>query len=200
MAIPPMPYKAKLLNSRGFMSEPWAKYILKTFEALGGITGTSDLSTISSSVSTNTSNISTNASNISTLQSDVSTAQSDIVELQNEVFMLDVGDESSDLTVGTSKKTFRMPFSFTLSSIRASVNTAPAGSTVIIDVNEGGATILSTKLTIDAGEKTSVTAAVPLVISDSVLAEDAEITIDIDQVGSSTAGKGLKIQLLGART
>jgi hypothetical protein len=37
------------------------------------------------------------------------------------------------------------------------------------------------------------------VISDTALASDAEITIDIDQVGSGTPGKGLKVILIGSR-
>jgi len=109
-------------------------------------------------------------------------------------------DESSDLTTGTAKATFRMPFAMTLTEVRANVNTAPAGSTIIVDINESGTTVLSTKITIDASEKTSETAANAPVISDSSLADDAEITIDIDQVGSSTAGKGLKVWLIGTRT
>ncbi len=36
------------------------------------------------------------------------------------------------------------------------------------------------------------------VISDAALADDAEITIDIDQIGDGTA-KGLKITLIGTR-
>ena len=92
-----------------------------------------------------------------------------------------------------------MPYAMTLTEVRANVNTAPVGSTIIVDINEGGTTILSTKLTIDASEKTSTTAAIPAVISDAALADDAEITIDIDQVGSSTAGRGLKIWLVGRR-
>ena len=63
------------------------------------------------------------------------------------------------------------------------------------DINENGTSLLSTKLSIDASEKTSTTAAVPAVISDSVLLDDAEITIDIDQVGSTIKGKGLKVYL-----
>jgi hypothetical protein len=68
-----------------------------------------------------------------------------------------------------------------------------------VDVNEGGVSIFSTPLTIDDGEKTSVTAATPAVISDATLADDAEITVDIDTVGSTTAGKGLKLVMLGYR-
>ncbi len=118
---------------------------------------------------------------------------------QLEAITIDVGDESTDLTAATGKKFFRMPYAFTLVGVRASVNTAPVGSTIIVDINDGGTTVLSTKLTIDAAEKTSTTAAAAAVISDSALADDAEISIDIDQIGSGTAGKGLKVVLLGYR-
>lgn len=107
------------------------------------------------------------------------------------------GDETTALTTGTAKVTFRMPYAFTLTGVRASVNTAPTGSVLTVDINEGGTTILSTKLTIDATEKTSTTAAIPAVISDAALADDAEITIDIDTVGSTIAGAGLKVWLIG---
>lgn len=113
--------------------------------------------------------------------------------------MFAVSDEATALTTGTAKLTFRMPYAMTLTSVRASVGTAPTGSTLIVDINESGSTILSTKLSIDAGEKTSTTAATPPVISDSALADDAEITIDIDQIGSTIAGAGLKVTLLGTR-
>ena len=110
-----------------------------------------------------------------------------------------VGDETTALTTGTAKATFRMPHAMTLSAVRASVTTAPTGATVTVDINEGGTTILSTKLTIDVSEKTSTTAATAAVISDTALADDAEITIDLDQVGSTIAGAGLKVWLIGTR-
>lgn len=110
-----------------------------------------------------------------------------------------VGDESTALTTGTAKVKFRMPYAFTLSEVRASVNTAPTGASLVVDINEGGSTILSTKLSIDATETTSTTAATPPVISDTALADDAEISIDIDQIGSTIAGAGLKVCLIGVR-
>jgi hypothetical protein len=117
----------------------------------------------------------------------------------NEFIIIAVSDETSDLETGTAKVTFRMPYALTLSEVRAIVTTAATGSAIQVDINESGTTILSTKLTIDATEKTSETAATPPVISDSALADDAEITIDIDAVGSTTAGAGLKVYLIGAR-
>lgn len=110
-------------------------------------------------------------------------------------------DETTALTTGTAKVTFRMPYAFTLTDVRASVTTAPTGGTLLtVDVNESGTTILSTKLTFDASEKTTTTAATARVISDSALADDAEITIDIDAVGNTIAGAGLKVYLIGKRT
>ena len=109
-------------------------------------------------------------------------------------------DESTALTTGTAKVTFRAPCAITLSDVRASLSTAQtSGSIFTVDINEGGTTILSTKLTIDNTEKTSKTAATPAVISDVNIADDAEITIDIDQVGDGTA-KGLKVWLIGRPT
>jgi hypothetical protein len=109
-------------------------------------------------------------------------------------------DETTALTTGTAKVTFRMPYAFTLTAVRASVTTAPTGAALTVDINEAGVSILSTKLTIDATEKTSTTAATPPVISDAALADDAEITIDIDTVGSIVAGAGLKVMLIGYAT
>jgi len=111
-------------------------------------------------------------------------------------------DETTPIAAGTAKVTFRMPYAASLLAIRASLTTAQAtngaGTIFTVDVNEAGATILSTKLTIDNTEKTSVTAATPAVISDADLADDAEITIDVDSVGDGTA-TGLKVTLIVRR-
>jgi hypothetical protein len=116
-------------------------------------------------------------------------------------FVIAASDESTDLTAGTNKVYFRMPYAGTLLAVRASVNTVSTGATpaIIVDINEdtgsGPVTLLSTKLSIDASEKTSTTAATAAVISGTgALTDDAEITIDIDQVGT-TPGKGLKVYM-----
>lgn len=109
-----------------------------------------------------------------------------------------VSDETTSITTGTAKVTFRMPHAMTLTEVRASLSTASSSGNPAIDINESGSTILSTTITIDSGEKTSTTAATPPVISDSALADDAEITIDIDTAG--TGAKGLKVYLIGTRT
>jgi hypothetical protein len=110
-----------------------------------------------------------------------------------------VGDETTAITSsGNPKVTFRMPYAFTVTAVRASLTTASSSGVVTVDINEAGTSILSTKLTIDQSEETSTTAATPAVISDTSLADDAEITIDID--GAGTGAAGLKVYLLGYKT
>ena len=117
----------------------------------------------------------------------------------SDIYIIPCSDEETALTTGTAKVTFPMATAGTLTAVKATVTTAPVGSALIVDINEGGTSVLSTKLSIDDGEKTSSTATTPPVISDSALADDAEITIDIDQVGSGTAGAGLKVTLYVTR-
>ncbi len=112
---------------------------------------------------------------------------------------LSVSDETSNLTTGTSKLSFRMPHGMLLLGVKASLVSASTGSTVIVDINKDGTSILGTKLSIDAGETTSTTAATAATLADTFLSDDALITIDIDQVGSTNPGKGLKVWLLGVR-
>ena len=106
-----------------------------------------------------------------------------------------ITDEVSVITTGNGKLTFRAPSNFYIEEVRASLNVVSSSGIVTVDINEGGVSILSTKLTIDVSEKTSMTADVPAVISDPEIADDAEMTVDIDISG--TGAKGLKICLIG---
>lgn len=126
------------------------------------------------------------------------------VEFANENYMFEdlgyaFGSETDDMTTGSAKVSFHMPFAMTLTDVIVDVVTAPTGSTAIFDLNEAGASVLSTKISIDISEKTSGTAATPPVISDSALAVNALMTVDIDQIGSTIAGAGPKIYLIGDR-
>jgi hypothetical protein len=110
-----------------------------------------------------------------------------------------VSDETTTLTTGTSKMTFRMPYAMTVTSVRASVNTAPTGSAITVDVKENGTSIMTTtKISIPAGTKTSVGSGTP-VLTDTALADDSEISIDILTVGSTLGGAGLKVTIIGTR-
>lgn len=112
-------------------------------------------------------------------------------------FPVACSDLTTALTTGTGKAYFRVPKAFTITDIRASLLTAQAsGSILTIDIKESGTTIFSTKPTFDNTEKTTTTAATAYVLSDTSLADDAEITFDISQVGTSGAA-GLIITIIG---
>lgn len=117
-----------------------------------------------------------------------------------ESIIIAASDETTALTAGNAKVTFRMPYAFTLAAVRASLAVVQSSGPIFtVDINENGSSILSTKLTIDNGEKSSTTAATAAVISDFSLNDDAEITIDIDQIGNGSAA-GLKVILIGTQT
>jgi hypothetical protein len=117
-----------------------------------------------------------------------------------EAYPVAISDESTNLTTGAAKVTFRMPYAFTLVGLpRASLTTASTSGNPTFDINVGGSSILgANKLSIDANERTSTTAATPTTVATSSIADDAEVTIDIDVAGNGA--KGAKIYLIGRRT
>ena len=114
-----------------------------------------------------------------------------------ESFIIACSDETTALTTGT-KATFRMPYAFTVTAVRASLTTAGTTSGVTtVDINESGSSILSILLTIDQGQLTSTTAATPPVISDASLANDGQMTIDVDGLSGGATEAGLKVTIIG---
>jgi hypothetical protein len=120
-----------------------------------------------------------------------------------KVIQMVVIDFATALTTGNGKFYFHVPSTlngFDIVDVHAEVISAPAGSTIIIQLHNLTATadILTTLLTIDASETGSDTAAAAAVISGSEddLTTNDVIRVDIDQVGSSTAGSGLIVTLI----
>lgn len=110
-------------------------------------------------------------------------------------FIVAISDESTALTTGTAKVTFRATRAMTLTKIKASLSTASSSGNPAFDVKKNGVSVFSTALTIDATEKTSETAATAAVLSTTAIAADDEITIDITVAG--TGAKGAKIGFVG---
>jgi hypothetical protein len=115
--------------------------------------------------------------------------------------LIAASDETTDLTVGDAKVTFRMPFAFTLTQLpRISLAAAAVGEGDFeVDIKKNGVSIFSTNLTINSSDTTSKTASTPavLVSNPTVFADDDEVTIDVIHVGISVAGAGLKVALVG---
>lgn len=108
-----------------------------------------------------------------------------------------LGDESTPLTTGTAKLTFRPSSALTLTSIpRASLTAASTSGLPTFDIKVGGSSIFSTLLSIDANELTSTSATTPAVLSTTTIADDASITIDITVAGTNAAGAQITIRAL----
>lgn len=108
-----------------------------------------------------------------------------------------LSDETTDITTGAGKLTWYAPYDFTLTEVIATLSDPSSSGAVQVDINVTGSSILSTKLTIDATEDTSLTAATAAVISAGSISKGNKITIDIDSAGADA--RGLKVWLLGTR-
>ena len=101
------------------------------------------------------------------------------------------------LTTGTDKApTILAPCTLTITKVKLVVKTAPTGAAIIVDVNKNGITIFTTQanrpqIAIDATTGDSGTPDV------TALAEGDKLTVDLDQVGSGTAGADLTVEVVG---
>jgi hypothetical protein len=111
------------------------------------------------------------------------------------IIQMACSDLTSALTAGTNRAYVRAPLGFTISDVRASLLTGSSSGAVTIDINKNGSTLLSTKLTIDANETTSTTAATPYVLSGTTVLDDDHLSVDID--GAGTGAAGLIVSILG---
>lgn len=117
----------------------------------------------------------------------------------NTTFVVPIAasDEISPLTVGTKKVVFRLPLGMQLMSVRASVTDAPTGGPITVGIKLDGLNLLNPKITIEAGEVSSFTADIQPGLISTVIGDDSEIIIDIEAVGPTLAGTGLKVYLIG---
>ena len=120
--------------------------------------------------------------------------------IQPQSIIVAASDETTAITTGTAKTTWRMPYPFQILAVKASLTTAGGTSgTTTIDINDDGTSILSTKLTIDQGELSSVTAATSYVLASTgyTILPDSSMTIDVDAVSGGGSETGLKVELIG---
>lgn len=109
-------------------------------------------------------------------------------EAREEVVTLELAGSGSLPASSAGAAYYRVPWAATLTAVKANRNGTNTNGSVTIDVNEGGTSVLSTEITIDQNEATSLTAVTPAVISDSAIANDALLTFDIDSANTSDEG------------
>lgn len=126
---------------------------------------------------------------------------SDLEWKSSSQFMTYAFSKGGSLTTGTG--TFRIyndtGVTWTIAAVRASVGTAPTGSTLVVDVNVNGTTIYATQsnrpaIAISGNTATGGTP------STATIANGQYFTVDIDQVGSTIAGSDLTVQITLSRS
>ncbi len=93
--------------------------------------------------------------------------------------------------------TFRMKRATTIEDIELHIKTAPTGAALIVDINDGGTTVFDEG---DSGTRPEIDISGTTednnhAFSDTALAATTELTMDIDQVGSTEPGVDLTILL-----
>lgn len=104
--------------------------------------------------------------------------------------------QAGALATGTGVSRFLLPAPGTLISVAAAVNTPSTGTSIICDVNKNGTTIFTTQAnrpTIAINGHATTSSPTPDVTA--FVAGDY-LTVDIDQIGSGTAGSDLVVQVL----
>lgn len=127
------------------------------------------------------------------------------VNSKYDTIIASASDESTPISTGGPKTTFRAPYAMDLGVpgsegyIRISLTNAPTGADFIVNVTMNGSTMFTTQVRIDATEKTSVTSVIPAVLAITDIPDDAEFLVYVIQVGSTYAGSGLKVALTGIK-
>lgn len=105
-----------------------------------------------------------------------------------ETFMAAPGDQDTIITTGTKFTAPGFPGGRIIGLPVGGVATASSSGVVTLNIKEGGVSVLSTAITIDANETSSITAATQPVVSDHVIANNATLTLTVDGAGTSAKG------------
>jgi hypothetical protein len=106
-----------------------------------------------------------------------------------------LGNETADASTGV-KVTWYAPANGKIHGVAAGSTTATSGSSLVSDVHKNGTTIFDTKITIDASESSTATAATPAVLTNEPTSFSAGDKFEFE-VDTTTAGAaGLHTDLL----
>ena len=115
------------------------------------------------------------------------------VEFTPDYKDFDLTPEGTSVQTGTSYSLIcNRPFKF-VNQFVFSVNTAPTGSSIIIDVRKNGVSLMTQLANIEAGEKSTSTSATPGAVDIPVnFGIGDSLAFRVTQVGSSLPGAGMR--------
>ncbi|MEU8272606.1 hypothetical protein AB0B89_36335 [Sphaerisporangium sp. NPDC049002] len=120
------------------------------------------------------------------------------VERQVEPGILFVFSRAGTLAVSVG--TFRLyndtGETLTLKAVRTSVGVAPAGASVLVDINVDGATVFSTQSNRPAIAAGNFTSGAVRTMNTISIADGSYFTVDVDAIGTTVAGSDLTVQIL----
>jgi hypothetical protein len=100
--------------------------------------------------------------------------------------------ETNSVYTGTNFTCY-LPFAFTLTNSYADVRTAPLGSAIQVVLRQTGSIVFTNTIATNSLASTNTT------FVSAAMTNRALIEVHVQQVGSSTAGAGLKLWLQGYR-
>jgi len=118
------------------------------------------------------------------------------IQLPEEELTIFVSPTNADAEIGAGIVQYVPRKNIEISSVYAHAMVAPSGAAAVFDINMSGQTIMTSGLQIDSTEVDSTTAANQPVIGTGIIPSGTELSFDIDQVGSPTAGQGYSITLV----
>lgn len=104
-----------------------------------------------------------------------------------------VFNRNSVIAVTTGTVGYPVPYNCTVLGVRGYMGTAPVGAAAIFDVNRNGVTIFGTQALRPQAAAGSNTVAETTGMTVTSLTAGDVLTVDVDQVGSTTAGSDLTL-------
>ena len=117
-----------------------------------------------------------------TVLADAATASAAAIAAGPVEFLIALSDETTALAVAAGLVEFRMPYDFTLQSVRSNVTTAPTDASLVIDFLLNGVTIFGGKLTIDPTEETSLDSSVAETLATGTVTLDSGASGSVDGI------------------
>ncbi len=98
------------------------------------------------------------------------------------------------ISAATGVVTFPVPADVEVADLLLFVTEPSTSGNVVADVNLGGTSVLSTKITVEQGENSSSTAATPYVFTRTSWDQGEVLTIDFDSAGLNAEGASITIR------
>lgn len=117
------------------------------------------------------------------------------IEVDTAVSLEQTFTYSGVLATYVGDKRYYINNNATITGVRASVDTAPTGSSILVDVNKNGTTIFTTQANRPTIAASGFTSGLVTNMNVTSVSAGDYITIDIDQIGSTIAGSNLTVQL-----